>query len=284
MTLTAICCVPGMLARTWAILPCGGPEAGIGIPATSLPRTCAVLRRRCGSWRSFRGFVLSGTPNPSGCFVFESTLLSKRSFQGCRLYVIVDRVAGGGRDPLHIAEAAIRGGADCIQWRDKHSSDAEFLGVARSLRRLTLQESVLFVVNDRVSVAQLAQADAVHLGHLDLPLAEARQLVGDSMAIGRSTHSLKEALEAQAQGADYIGVGPIFATPTKPDTPAVGPELIRKVAEAIRVPWVAIGGIDLSNLPLVLSAGALRVAVVRAVAAASDPEAAARLFKSQLLP
>ena len=183
---------------------------------------------------------------------------------------------------MNVAEAAIRGGADCIQWRDKHAPDVEFLGVARSLRQLTLREGVLLVINDRLSIAQLVQADAVHLGHLDLPLKEARRLVGDSLSIGRSTHSIEEALEAQAQGADYIGVGPIFATPTKPDTPAAGLEFLGKAAQSVRISWFAIGGIDLSNLPLVLSAGASRIAVVRAVAAASDPEAAARLFKSRL--
>lgn len=211
-----------------------------------------------------------------------STTLSRKSFHVCRLYVIVDRTALGVRDPLRVAEAAIHGGADCIQWRDKNSTDAEFLTVARSLRELTLRKGALFVVNDRVSVAQLVHADAVHLGHLDLPVEEARRLVGDSMAIGRSTHSLQEALQAQTQGADYIGVGPVFSTPTKPDYPAVGLELIRRVAESVQIPWVAIGGIDLSNLPLVLSAGAYRVAVVRAVVNASDPASAASALKKHL--
>lgn len=207
--------------------------------------------------------------------------MSKRSFADCRLYVIVDRSAVGGRDPARVAEQAIRGGADCIQWRDKSAPDGPFLEAAERLRELTRRTGTLFVVNDRLDAALACGADGVHLGHEDLPVATARSLAGDRLLIGRSTHSLAEAKAAQAEGADYIGVGPVFATPTKPDYPAVGLELLRQIGAAIRIPWVAIGGIDLQNLPLVLSAGAARVAVVRAVAAASDPEAAARALKGK---
>ena len=209
--------------------------------------------------------------------------MSRISFGGCRLYVIVDRQAVGPRDPAAVAEAALRGGADVIQWRDKQAPDRESLSVARALRDLTGRYRRLLIVNDRVDVALLAEADGVHLGHQDLPVAEARRLVGDSMLIGRSTHSLPEALEAQSQGADYVGVGPVFQTPTKPDAPAVGLGLVRQVALAIRIPWVAIGGIDQRTLALVLSSGAPRIAVVRAVSGAADPEQAARDLKSRLI-
>jgi len=208
--------------------------------------------------------------------------LNKPSIQKAKLYVIVDRSALGGRDPVETAAAAMRGGADVIQWRDKLSPDGQFLETARQLREQTRKQGVLFIVNDRVAVALRAQADGVHVGHEDLPVPEVRALVGDSMLIGRSTHSIEEALEAQRQGADYIGVGPVFATPTKPGYPAVGLKLVRQVAAQISIPWVAIGGIDLENAGLVSSAGAACVAVVRAVAAASDPEAAARLLKEKL--
>ena len=210
--------------------------------------------------------------------------MNKSSLQNCPLYVIVDRSAIAGRDPVAVAEAAIRGGADVIQWRDKQAPDLEFLAVARALRELTRRRPTVFVVNDRAAVAMLVQADGLHLGHEDLPVQEARSLVGPKILIGRSTHSLQEAQEAQAAGADYIGVGPVFATPTKPDYPVVGLELIRQVKPVIRIPWVAIGGIDLQSLPLVLSAGATRVAVVRAVAGASDVEGAARAFKEKIMP
>ena len=211
------------------------------------------------------------------------TSLKKISFLDGRLVVIVDREVLGGRDPAAVAEAAIKGGADCIQWRDKKAPDAEFFTVAQRLRSLTRQKGTLFVVNDRVAVAMLVEADGVHLGQEDLPLQEARRLVGPAMLIGRSTHSLAQAQEAQSQGADYIGVGPIFSTPTKPGTPAVGIDLIRHIKPAIQIPWVAIGGIDPKTLPLVSSAGSTRVAVVRAVTGAADPESAARALKTQLL-
>lgn len=208
--------------------------------------------------------------------------MNKPSIQKAKLYVIVDRSALGGRDPVEVAAAAVRGGADVIQWRDKQAPDGEFLETARRLREQTRKQGVLFIVNDRVAAALRSQADGVHVGHEDLAIPEVRALVGDSMLIGRSTHSLEEALEAQRQGADYIGVGPVFATPTKPGYPAVGLELVRQVKGKVRIPWVAIGGIDLENAGLVSSAGAACVAVVRAVAAASDPEAAARSLKGKL--
>ena len=208
--------------------------------------------------------------------------MSKPSIRNAKLYVIVDRAALGGRDPVETAAAAARGGADVIQWRDKQAPDGEFLEVARRLREQTRKQGVLFVVNDRVAVALESQADGIHVGHEDLPVPQVRVLVGDSMLIGRSTHSIEEALEAERQGADYIGVGPVFPTPTKPGYKAVGLELVRQVKEKIGIPWVAIGGIDLENAGLVSSAGAACVAVVRAVAAASDPEAAARSLKGKL--
>jgi thiamine-phosphate pyrophosphorylase len=136
--------------------------------------------------------------------------------------------------------------------------------------------ATLFVVNDRVDIAMAAGADGVHLGQDDLPLAAARRLWPRGL-VGRSTHSLGQALAAQAEGADYIGVGPVWATPTKPGRPAVGLELVRAVAAAqLRIPWVAIGGVDAGNVGAVLAAGARAIAAVRAVTAASDPEAAAR--------
>ena len=208
--------------------------------------------------------------------------MNKPSIRAAKLYVIVDRSALGGRDPVEVAAAAARGGADVIQWRDKQAPDGEFLEMARRLREETRRQGVLFIVNDRVAVALLSKADGVHIGHEDLPVPEVRALVGDSMLIGRSTHSLEEALKAEIQGADYIGVGPVFATPTKPGVRAVGLEGVRQVRGKVRIPWVAIGGIDLENAGLVSSAGAACVAVVRAVAAAPDPEAAARSLKGKL--
>lgn len=208
---------------------------------------------------------------------------NKPSFAGSHLYLVLDRSALGDRDFVAVSEDALRGGVDILQWRDKTASDGDYYAAARTLRALTRRHGKAFVVNDRVDIAMLVRADGVHLGHQDLPVVAVRALVGPSIWIGRSTHSLTEAIQAEAEGADYIGVGPVFATPTKPDYAPVGLELVRQVAESpVRIPWVAIGGIDLENLPLVLSAGATRAAVVRAIAAASDPEAAARCLKEIL--
>ncbi len=208
--------------------------------------------------------------------------MSSSSFQRVRLYAIVDGQVLAGRDPVSVAEAAIRGGADAIQWRDKAGCDRDFFETARALRKLTRRLKALFVVNDRVEMALGVGADAVHLGHEDLAVALVRRWVGRRLLIGRSTHSLKEAVDAQRQGADYLGVGPVFATPTKPDYRVVGLKLLTEVRFGIRIPWVAIGGIDLRTLPRVLSAGAHRVAVVRAVCGAPDPQKAARALKKIL--
>ena len=212
-----------------------------------------------------------------------STPLRRTSLENCRLYVIIDRAALKGRDPVRVAEAAIQGGADLLQWRDKSSPDREFLKVARALRHLTRKLRTLFLVNDRVAIAMLVHADGVHLGHQDFSVREVRSLVGRKLLIGRSTHSIQEAIEQEMEGADYLGVGPVFSTPTKPDYRSVGIELLEKISQRIRIPWFAIGGIDLKTLPLVLSAGAFRVAVVRAVGGMLDPKDAARSMKRLLM-
>ena len=196
-----------------------------------------------------------------------------------RLYVIVDRAACGANDPADVTARAIRGGADVIQWRDKSATSRSLLETARRLLTITRPAGIPLIINDRVDVARAAQADGVHLGQDDLPLHEAREILGAGRLIGQSTHSLDQAIRAEQEGADYIGVGPIFATPTKPDYPRVGLSLIREVTSRVRVPCVCIGGIDAENAPQVAESGAQRIAVVRAVCAAADPEAAARRLK-----
>lgn len=207
---------------------------------------------------------------------------NNRSCSDWRLYVIVDRAAAGTRPLAQIADAAIRGGADVLQLRDKTASTKTLLAEAAALLQLTRAAGIPLIINDRADIAHAVGADGVHLGQEDIPVAEARRLLGPTRLIGTSTHSLEQARAAEAEGSDYIGVGPIFPTPTKPEYGSVGLELIRRVRAQVNVPTVCIGGIDAGNLAQVLEAGADRIAVVRAVCAAPNPEAATRCLKDAL--
>ena len=199
-----------------------------------------------------------------------------------RLYVILDRAAAGSRDLAALAQAAIQGGADVLQLRDKSASGETLLQEARRLLPLARAAGVALIVNDRPDNALAAGADGVHLGQDDAPVAEARALLGPHRLIGKSTHSLEQALAADREPVDYLGLGPIFPTPTKPDYGSVGLDLIRQTQTRLTHPVVCIGGIETANLDSVLAAGGLRVAVVRAVCAAADPEASARRLKTRL--
>jgi thiamine-phosphate pyrophosphorylase len=179
--------------------------------------------------------------------------------------------------PEPLLDAALRGGVDVVQLRDKVRADAELIAAPPPCRRAGDAHGALFVLNDRPDLVEECAADGVHVGQDDTPVAEARVLVGPDRIVGLSTHS-REEMQA-AENVDYLGVGTIFATPTKAED-AVGLELIRVAAGAARVPWFAIGGIDLSNVHLVAAAGAHGVAVVRAVRDAEDPEAAARALRA----
>jgi len=194
---------------------------------------------------------------------------------GARLYYVC------GIERLGTVEPALRGGADIFQLRDKHASDEALLRAAATVRALCDEHDALFVMNDRPDLALAAGADGVHLGQDDMGLDEARAIVGPDLLIGRSTHSPAQ-IDAAA-GADYIGVGPVHATPTKLGRPAVGLELVSYAAAHARVPFFAIGGIDAANLPEVVAAGATRAAVVRAISEAADPEAAARALRAALV-
>lgn len=191
---------------------------------------------------------------------------------GLRLYFVT-----GIDGPV---EAALAGGVDIVQLRDKHASDAELVEAGRRFRRLTRAAGALLVVNDRPDLAVACDADGVHVGQEDLPVAEARAVVGPERLVGLSTHS-PEQIRAAA-GADYLGVGPVFATPTKPGREPVGLELVREAARVAQVPWFAIGGIDLRTVSQVVAAGATRIAVVRAIGDAADPRAAAAALISDL--
>lgn len=181
-------------------------------------------------------------------------------------------------------ERALRGGVDIIQLRSKCLSDLELFEIGKEIRRVTRKLKKIFIVNDRVDLMLALDADGVHLGQDDLPIGIARKIIGkQSKIIGRSTHSFSQARQAEKEGADYIGYGPIFGTPTKPDYQPVGLESIRKVVESVHVPVVCIGGINQNNVEQVVSAGANRIAVVRAIFSASDPYEAAKNLKFAII-
>jgi thiamine-phosphate pyrophosphorylase len=183
-------------------------------------------------------------------------------------------------DPRPLLDAALRGGVDVVQLRDKELPDDELVEAGRVFRRVCDAHGALFVLNDRPDLAHACAADGVHVGQEDAPVREARRLVGDDLLVGLSTHAVEQI--ERADGADYIGIGPVFPTATKPDEAAVGLGLVRVAAHTAPVPWFAIGGIDLSNVADVVAAGGERVAVVRAIRDADDPEAAARALRAAL--
>lgn len=189
-----------------------------------------------------------------------------------RLYLIAPARPG----LADLVEAAVRGGVDLVQIRDKELPDGELLRALEEAREVTRRLGVPLVVNDRPDLAVLVEADAVHVGQDDLPVAAVRRF---RLPVGLSTHT---PAEIDAAEANYIGVGPVHETPTKEGRPAAGLELVRHAAAHARQPWFAIGGIDRTNVEEVLAAGAARIAVVRAIADAPDPETAARELRSAI--
>lgn len=201
-----------------------------------------------------------------------------------KLYVIIDSRAAGGRSLVDVATEAVKGGAEIIQLREKDMSARDIVDLGRAIRKAiaVVSKNALFIINDRPDIALAAGADGVHIGQDDIPPDAARAVIGKDKILGISSHSLEQALSAQKSGADYIGVGPVFITPTKPDYTAVGLDLIREVRKAINIPFVAIGGINGDNIGQVTDAGAQRIAVVRAVCGADDIRNAARILKERL--
>lgn len=198
------------------------------------------------------------------------------------LYVILDRAAARGRDLEAILDATIEGGCRMIQLREKAWPSGRLLPLAERLAERCRRAGATFVVNDRVDLALAVGAAGVHLGQDDLPPRVARPLLRPGMLLGRSTHSLEQALEARDHGADYIAVGSMFATATKPDSELVGPALLERVRPATSLPLIGIGGITTDNVAEVIRAGADGVAVISAVCAADDPAAATRRFLSAI--
>jgi len=198
--------------------------------------------------------------------------------RAARLYFVCDRTPGG-RPLREVLSAALEGGVDIFQLRDKHATDDELTVAALAARQLCEMAGALFILNDRPELAAALGADGVHVGQDDGSIADARAAVGPDRIVGRSTH--EPAHLESSTGADYVAVGPVHATPTKPGRPAAGIEYVRHAAaNAGDVPWFAIGGIDATNVGEVVAAGARRIVVVRAIAEAADPERAARELRA----
>jgi thiamine-phosphate pyrophosphorylase len=197
------------------------------------------------------------------------------------LYAITDQKSSRGRSDLDIAKALIQGGVSCLQYRAKSVPAAEQHDMAKGLSRLCKEAGVTFIVNDRVDLALECGADGVHLGQDDMPIQQARQMAGPGFLIGRSTHSLAQAVQAWRQGADYIGFGPLYPTQTKENNvPALGLEELSQAVASVGIPLVAIGGIKLQHLASIASEGARHVAAVTALTQADDVAEAAKHFRS----
>jgi thiamine-phosphate pyrophosphorylase len=205
---------------------------------------------------------------PGGACQTQGMDARRRRLADAHLYLVCDV-----RDDAFL-DACLRGGVDIVQLRAKDASDAEIIDAGRRYAAHCVEHEALFILNDRPDLVADAHADGVHVGQDDVPVAAARQLVGPDRIVGLSTHAPSE-IDAAA-GVDYIGVGPVHATPTKPGRPAVGLALVRHAAAHATVPFFAIGGIDAANVAAVRDAGGVRIAVVRALTDAADPERAAR--------
>jgi thiamine-phosphate pyrophosphorylase len=197
-----------------------------------------------------------------------------------RLYLICDATPGG-RPLEEVLAPALRGGVDVFQLRCKDATDADILAAAEVAREWCEVAGALFIVNDRPDLVAATGADGVHVGQDDASIAEARRIAGPDALVGQSTHT-PDQVDAGSAQADYIGVGPVHATPTKPGRDAAGLELVTYAARHATVPWFAIGGVDEDNIEAVMTAGANRAAVVRAIAASPDPEGAARRLGAAL--
>lgn len=193
-----------------------------------------------------------------------------------RLYAVTDRAWVGAQTLPQQVEAALKGGATCVQLREKHLDDAAIRAEALEISALCKQYRVPFILNDNVALAAECGADGVHLGQEDMDPAQARQILGPDAIIGVSAHSVAEAKAAVAAGADYLGCGAMFATTTKTDTTTLPKETLRAICEAVPVPVVAIGGIHKENLLSLADCGEAGVALVSAIFAAKDIEAECR--------
>jgi thiamine-phosphate pyrophosphorylase len=205
-----------------------------------------------------------------------------RRLRQARLYAILDLGYVEPARAVETAEKLVAGGIDLIQLRAKKLALSEIEDLGKRLRTVIPASGPLFILNDHPQLVAGTGADGIHVGQDDLSVAEARAQTGAGTLVGKSTHSLAQAIAAEKEGADYIGVGPVFATPTKPDYTPVGVALIGQVRAAVRVPQFCIGGINEETLPRVLAAGASRVVIVSALLRSSDIPAYCRRVREQM--
>lgn len=205
----------------------------------------------------------------------------RERLDAARLYLILG-ARPGGRAVDAVVDAALAGGVDLVQLRDKQLGERELVDVAHRLRKVCDGHGALLILNDRLDLVLESEADGVHLGQDDAPVDEARALLGADALIGVSTHSPEQVAAARESLADYMAVGPVHATPTKPGVAPVGSDLVRHAADHAAKPFFAIGGLNRDNVGQAVAAGARRVAVVRAIADADDPQAAARALRRAL--
>jgi thiamine-phosphate pyrophosphorylase len=200
-----------------------------------------------------------------------------------KLYLVTDRSQFSSVDTfLDSIAASLKGGVQIVQLREKTANAKEFIELAKKVKELCGLYDALFIINDRVDIAHIVGADGVHLGQDDIDIDSARHLLGKDAIVGLSTHAPDQALKAVEAGADYIGVGPVFETPTKPGRKSVGLEYVEWASKNVEIPWFAIGGINQDNAHEVISAGASRIAVVRAIINAESPEIEANRFVDKL--
>ena len=206
----------------------------------------------------------------------------KEKFRKVDLYPVTCERLSVGRSNFDLLEAAIRGGAKIVQLREKELGTRDLFGMALAFRKRTAEAGMLLIINDRIDIALAVDADGVHLGQEDLPLAAARRIASE-LLIGVSTHSREEALQAQEGGADYVNIGPIFPTRTKEGvTRFLGPEAILGIAAGLEIPFTVMGGINGGNIGKVVSQGARRVAVVTAVTMADDMAGAVAALRESI--
>ncbi len=197
-----------------------------------------------------------------------------------RLYAVTDRAWTGRQNLTEQVEAAIKGGATCIQLREKELPETEFLAEAIELKTLCARYGIPFIVNDNVEIAIKCGADGIHVGQEDMEAGDVRALAGEKMIIGVSAQNVEQALAAEGAGADYLGVGAVFGTATKLDAASVSLETLRNICKAVSIPVVAIGGINKSNLMELSGSGAAGAALVSAIFSAGDIESECRMLRA----